>query len=61
MFAEEKLGRHQFGITGLVNKKELLQPSDLVTFQLDEDGWAVNIRALRKKLLATVETVKGES
>lgn len=57
---EEKLGKYHFGITGLVNKKELLQPGDLVTFQLDEDGWAVNIRAIRKKLLATVETIKGQ-
>ncbi|RXG67690.1 Cold shock domain-containing protein E1 [Armadillidium vulgare] len=57
---DEKLGKHQFGITGLVSKKELLQPGDMVTFQLDEDGWAVNIRAIRKKLLATVETIKGQ-
>ena len=51
---------YQYGITGLVNKRELIQPGDQITFQLDENEWAVNIRAIRKKLIATVDCVKGE-
>lgn len=55
----EGLQQYEFGITGLVNKRELLQPSDQVNFQLDESRRAVVIRAIRKKLIATVDAVKG--
>ena len=55
----ERSEQYQFGITGVVNKRELLQKNDSVTFQVDEKGWAVNIVAVRKKLIATVDTVKG--
>ncbi|XP_076039783.1 cold shock domain-containing Unr isoform X2 [Oratosquilla oratoria] len=57
---EENLSCHEFGITSVVNKRELLQPGDQVTFQIDEGGRAMNIRAVRKKLIATVDTVKGQ-
>ena len=48
-------------VSGVVNKRELLQKNDTVTFQVDETGWATNISAVRKKLIATVDTVKGMS
>lgn len=54
------LSQYEFGITGLVNKRELLQPADQVTFQLDESHRAVLIRAIRKKLIASVDAVKGK-
>ncbi|KAG7168163.1 Cold shock domain-containing protein E1-like [Homarus americanus] len=54
------LPQYEFGITGIVNKRELLQPGDQVTFQLDESRRAVVIRAIRKKLIATVDAVKGQ-
>ncbi|KAK7065496.1 Cold shock domain-containing protein E1 [Halocaridina rubra] len=57
---EEGLAQYEFGITGVVNKRELLQPGDQVTFQLDESRRAVLIRAIRKKLIATVDAVKGQ-
>ncbi|MPC91623.1 Cold shock domain-containing protein E1 [Portunus trituberculatus] len=55
------LTQYEFGITGLINKRELLQPSDQVTFQLDESQRAVLIKAIRKKLIASVDAVKGKS
>ena len=55
----ERSEQYKFGITGVVNKRELLQKGDSVTFQVDETGWATNIAAVRKKLIATVDTVKG--
>ena len=54
------LTQYEFGITGLINKRELLQPSDQVTFQLDESHRAVLIKAIRKKLIASVDAVKGK-
>ncbi|XP_027228505.1 RNA-binding protein Unr isoform X1 [Penaeus vannamei] len=57
---DEGLEQYEFGITGVVNKRELLQPGDQVTFQLDESRRAVSIRAIRKKLIATVDAVKGQ-
>lgn len=57
---DEGLAQYEFGITGVVNKRELLQPADQVTFQLDESRRAVLIRAIRKKLIATVDAVKGQ-
>lgn len=56
----ERSEQYRFGITGVVNKRELLQKGDTVTFQVDETGWATNIAAVRKKLIATVDTVKGQ-
>lgn len=50
---------YEFGITGLVNKRELLQAGDPVQLQLDSDGYACNIVAVRKKRIASVDAVKG--
>lgn len=50
---------YEFGIMGLVNKRELLQTNDPVQFQLDSEGHACNIVAVRKKRIATVDAVKG--
>ena len=51
---------YPYGIISMLNKKEILQSGDTVEFQLDAEGKPVNIRAIRKKLRATVEAVKGE-
>lgn len=56
---EEEKNEYEFGITGLANKRELLQVGDPVTFQVDSDGRAANIVAVRKKRSATVDAVKG--
>ncbi|PNF30244.1 Cold shock domain-containing protein E1 [Cryptotermes secundus] len=57
--AEEEGAEYEFGITGLANKRELLQAGDPVTFQVDSDNRATNIIAVRKKRRATVDAVKG--
>ncbi|XP_069686487.1 RNA-binding protein Unr isoform X1 [Periplaneta americana] len=56
---EEKGAEYEFGITGLANKRELLQAGDPVTFQVDSENRATNILAVRKKRRATVDAVKG--
>jgi hypothetical protein len=56
---DEKGAEYEFGITGLANKRELLQAGDPVTFQVDSDNRAANIMAVRKKRRATVDAVKG--
>ncbi|XP_063227409.1 cold shock domain-containing protein E1-like isoform X2 [Bacillus rossius redtenbacheri] len=56
---EEQGAEYEFGITGLQNKRELLQVGDPVTFQVDASGRAANIVAVRKKRRATVDAVKG--
>lgn len=58
--AEEKAQEYEFGIMGLVNKRELLQVGDAVQFQVDSTGRAANIVAVRKKLRATVDAIKGQ-
>lgn len=50
----------EFGIMGLVNKRELLQVGDAVQLQRDVTGRAANIIAVRKKLRATVDAIKGQ-
>ncbi|PSN48449.1 hypothetical protein C0J52_16573 [Blattella germanica] len=57
--SEEKGEEYEFGITGLANKRELLQAGDPVTFQVDSENRAANIMAVRKKRRATVDAVKG--
>ena len=42
-----------------MNKRELLQSGDPVQFQVDSEGRAGNIVALRKKIKTTVDAVKG--
>ncbi|XP_054735136.1 cold shock domain-containing protein E1 isoform X1 [Anastrepha obliqua] len=54
------LTQHEFGITSLVNKRDLLQKGDLVTFKIDEIGRAAEINAVRQKKRATVDSIKGQ-
>lgn len=35
--------QHEFGITSLVNKRDLLQKDDFVTFRIDETNRAVEV------------------
>lgn len=56
---DEKGAEYEFGIMGLLNKRELLQAGDPVQFQIDMDSQACNIAAVRKKRIATVDAVKG--
>lgn len=42
-----------------MNKRELLQPGDPVQFQVDSEGRAGNIIAMRKKRKAVVDAVRG--
>ncbi|XP_014206710.1 cold shock domain-containing protein E1 [Copidosoma floridanum] len=56
---DEETPEYEFGIMGLSNKRELLQTGDPVQFQVDSDGNACNIVAVRKKRRATVDAVKG--
>ncbi|GLH03657.1 Uncharacterized protein GBIM_09526 [Gryllus bimaculatus] len=56
---ETEKKEYEFGITSLSNKRELLQNGDPVTFQLDTEGRAANVVAVRKKRRATVDAVKG--
>jgi hypothetical protein len=41
--ANESISTHQFGITGLSNKRDLLQKDDVVSFKLDANGRAVEV------------------
>ncbi|KAJ8922361.1 hypothetical protein NQ315_004304 [Exocentrus adspersus] len=56
---EDKPIDYEFGIMGLVNKRELLQVGDHVQLQVDSTGRAANIVAVRKKLRAAVDAIKG--
>ncbi|KAF7273268.1 cold shock domain-containing Unr isoform X2 [Rhynchophorus ferrugineus] len=58
--SDEKSPEYEFGIMGLVNKRELLQVGDQVQFQVDSTNRAANIVAVRKKLRATVDAIKGQ-
>ncbi|KAH1003441.1 cold shock domain-containing protein E1 [Dendroctonus ponderosae] len=57
---EENSEEYEFGIVGLANKRELLQAGDQVQFQVDSTNRAANIVAVRKKLRATVDAIKGQ-
>lgn len=50
---------YEFGIMGLVCKREILQVGDPVNFQPDAEGRATNITPIRKKRRATVDAIKG--
>nr|XP_022919835.1 cold shock domain-containing protein E1 [Onthophagus taurus] len=54
------VAEYEFGIMGLINKRELLQVGDHVQFQVDATGRAANIVAVRKKLRAAVDAIKGQ-
>ncbi|XP_055613543.1 cold shock domain-containing protein E1 isoform X2 [Uranotaenia lowii] len=55
----ESLSTHEFGITSLNNKRDLLQKDDMVNFKVDEAGRAVEITSIRTKKQAKVDSVKG--
>lgn len=52
--------QHEFGITSLTNKRDLLQKDDCVTFRIDETNRAVEVTAIRQKKRATVDSIKGQ-
>lgn len=54
------ISQHEFGITSLVNKRDLLQKGDLVSFRIDESGRAACVNAVRQKKRATVDSIKGQ-
>ncbi|XP_055378743.1 cold shock domain-containing protein E1 isoform X2 [Condylostylus longicornis] len=62
MWNDQKIcvSTHEFGITSLVNKRDLLQQGDLVTFKIDVTGRAAEITAVRQKKRATVDSIKGQ-
>jgi len=55
------LGHYEFGIASLLNKKELLQEGDPVSFQLSQtEAFALNVKSNKQKLRSHVEAVKGQ-
>ncbi|KAL5292829.1 CSDE1 family protein [Megaselia abdita] len=57
---KEIISEHEFGITSLMNKRDLLQKGDLVTFKVDDAGRAVEVTAVRQKKRASVDSIKGQ-
>ena len=56
------LGKYEFGIASLLNKKELLQEGDPVSFQVSTaENFALNVKSNKQKLRSHVEAVKGQS
>ena len=54
------LGQYEFGIASLLNKKELLQEGDPVSFQVSQtENFALNVKSNKQKLRSHVEAVKG--
>ncbi|XP_055310650.1 cold shock domain-containing protein E1 isoform X3 [Sitodiplosis mosellana] len=58
--AGESVSSHEFGITSLINKRDLLQKDDPVVFKVDEASRAVDVTAVRKKKRAIVDSIKGQ-
>lgn len=58
--AGEAVSSHEFGITSLINKRDLLQKDDSVVFKVDEASRAVDVTAVRKKKRAVVDSIKGQ-
>ncbi|XP_075727496.1 cold shock domain-containing Unr isoform X2 [Rhipicephalus microplus] len=60
----EPTASYPFGITSLADKHELLQKNDVVQFQVAVTGSgverAVNVVAVRARVQATVEAIKGQ-
>ncbi|XP_035793384.1 cold shock domain-containing protein E1-like [Anopheles albimanus] len=54
------LSTHEFGITSLKNKRDLLQKDDIVTFKIDELNRAMEIAPVRTKKQAKVDSIKGQ-
>lgn len=42
----ENLSHHKFGITSLINKRDLLQKDDTVVFKIDETSRAVEVKQI---------------
>lgn len=40
----DNLSHHKFGITSLINKRDLLQKDDTVVFKVDETSRAVEVK-----------------
>ena len=56
------LGQYEFGIASLLNKKELLQEGDPVSFQVStSENFALNVKSNKQKLRSHVEAVKGNA
>ena len=56
------LGQYEFGIASLLNKKELLQEGDPVSFQVSQtENFALNVKSNKQKLRSHVEAVKGNT
>lgn len=58
--AQEVVSTHEFGITSLKNKRDLLQIGDIVQFKLDEAGRAAELLSVRQKKRANVDSIKGQ-
>ncbi|KAG5677382.1 hypothetical protein PVAND_007146 [Polypedilum vanderplanki] len=56
----ENISQHKFGITSLVNKRDLLQKDDTVVFKIDETSRAVEVVSVRLKKRAIVDSIKGQ-
>lgn len=56
----DSLSTHEFGITSLKNKRDLLQKDDVVTFKIDELSRAMEIAPVRTKKQAKVDSIKGQ-
>lgn len=56
----EGISQHEFGITSLTNKRDLLQADDQITFKVDEVGRAAEVTAIRMKKKAVVDSIKGQ-
>ncbi|XP_054718885.1 LOW QUALITY PROTEIN: cold shock domain-containing protein E1-like [Uloborus diversus] len=60
---DENLTEYEFGITSLSDKHEFLQKGDVVQFQIGitrkGKERAMNIKAIRARIQATVDTIKG--
>lgn len=58
--AGETMSTHEFGITSLTNKRDLLQKDDYVVFKIDEIGRAAEVTAVRQKKRTIVDSIKGQ-
>lgn len=58
--AGEGISQHEFGITSLTNRRDLLQKDDQITFKVDEVGRAADVTAIRMKKKAVVDSIKGQ-
>lgn len=50
---------HEFGITSVKNKRDLLQKDDIVSFQLDEAGRAAEVNSLQLFIMVVIDLAKS--